>query len=129
MRRFLMTALACGLWAIGGPLAAEDGGTGTMEELAIFMTITTQPGQRDALVALWDTHLKGRAVGNDAQTRYVLALDVANPDVIHISEVYATKDAFEANAQAPWFADYMAEAGPLLAGEPAFHMTVPHWVK
>ncbi len=100
-----------------------------MAELALFMTITTQPGKRDELVALWDKHLKNRAAENDDQTRYVFALDMANPDVIHISEVYGSKAGFEANSQAPWFADYMAEAGPLLAGQPAFNIAMPHWVK
>ena len=100
-----------------------------MGEIALFMTIKTQPGKRAELVALWDKHLRDRAAGNDQQVRYVLALDMEDADTIRIAEVYATKAAFEANSQAPWFSDYMAEAGPLLATQPEFHMTTPHWVK
>ncbi|MEM7472006.1 MAG: antibiotic biosynthesis monooxygenase [Pseudomonadota bacterium] len=105
---------------------AEDMPTG---EVALFLTIKTQPGQRDALVALWDEHLKTRASENVDHVSYVLALDMNDQDTVYITEVYATQAAFEANTQAPWFATYMAEAGQLLAGEPGFAMANPHWVK
>ena len=98
-------------------------------ELALFLTITTQPGQRDALVALWDEHLKTRAAENVDHVSYVFALDMNDPDTVRITEVYATQAAFEANSQAPWFGAYMAEAGQLLAAEPDFAMASPHWVK
>ncbi len=98
-------------------------------EVALFLTVKTQPGQRDQLIALWEKHLKARAQENEAQIRYVIARDAADPDTLRITEVYATQAAFEANSQAPWFGEYMAEAGPLLAGQPEFHMGTPHWVK
>lgn len=48
--------------ALGSVTAlAEDKSSG---EVALFLTIKTQPGQRDALVALWDKHLKTRAAEN-----------------------------------------------------------------
>ena len=100
-----------------------------MNELALFLTIKTRPGKRDALVALWNTHLKPRAADNADQVRYVFALDLADPDTIRISEVYDTRAAFERNARAEWFKDYMAKAVPLLASEPDFAMASPHWVK
>lgn len=129
MRLLHPFALACLMALPTTPLAAQTTETETMAELALFLTIKTQPGKRNDLVALWERHLRDRARESDQQIRYVLALDMADPDTIRISEVYATKAAFEANAQAPWFAEYMAEAGPLLATEPEFHMTIPHWVK
>lgn len=36
----------------------------------------------------------------------------------HLFEIYRDQQAFAANAEAPWFAEYMAAAGPLLAAEP-----------
>ncbi|MEL6645903.1 MAG: antibiotic biosynthesis monooxygenase [Pseudomonadota bacterium] len=98
-------------------------------EVAVFLTIETQPGQRDALVALWDDHLRTRAEADDAHIDYIFALDMNDPNVVHITEVYTTQAAFQANAQSDWFASYMAEAGPLLAGEPGFAMASPYWVK
>lgn len=98
-------------------------------EVALFLTIKTQPGQRDALVALWDEHLKTRAEDSGDHVTYVFALDMADPNTVHITEVYATHAAFKANSQSPWFAAYMAKAGQLLAGEPGFAMATPYWVK
>jgi quinol monooxygenase YgiN len=98
-------------------------------ELALFLTIKTQPGQRDALIELWDEHLKTRASENIDHVSYVFALDMNDPDTVRITEVYATQAAFDANTQAPWFGAYMAEAGQLLAGEPEFAMARPYWVK
>lgn len=109
------------------PLAqAEETPSG---EVALFLTIETQPGQRDALVGLWDEHLRTRADEDDVHIDYIFALDMHDPNVVHITEVYTTQTAFQANAQSEWFASYMAEAGPLLAGEPVFAMASPYWVK
>lgn len=108
------------------PAQAEDARSG---ELALFLTIETQPGQRDTLVALWDEHLRTRAADNSDHVSYVFALDMNDPNTAYITEVYATQAAFEANAQAPWFGAYMAEVEPLLAAEPGFVMASPHWVK
>ncbi|NNE81128.1 MAG: hypothetical protein HKN18_12745 [Silicimonas sp.] len=115
--------------ALAAPVLAQSSKEYPTAEVALFLTVKTQPGQRDALVTLWEKHLQGRAAENDDQVRYVFALDMADPDTIRITEVYETQAAFEANSQAPWFADYMAEAGPLLAGQPEFHMARPHWIK
>lgn len=109
------------------PLAfAEEANSG---EVALFLTIETQPGQREALIGLWDEHLKTRAAEDDVHIDYIFALDMNDPNIVHITEVYTTQAAFRANAQSQWFASYMAEAGPLLAGEPVFAMASPYWVK
>ncbi|MEM9433615.1 MAG: antibiotic biosynthesis monooxygenase family protein [Pseudomonadota bacterium] len=123
----LKTAALAAAFALGLTSAqAEDM---PVAEVAVFLTIKTQPGQRQALVALWDEHLKVRATENSDHVSYVFALDMSDPDTAYITEVYATQSAFEANAQSPWFADYLAKASQLLAGEPGFAMGSPHWVK
>ncbi len=109
------------------PLAHAEGNYSG--EVAVFLTIETQPGQREALIGLWDAHLKSRAAGDNVHIDYIFALDMNDPNVIRITEVYTTQAAFQANAQSEWFASYMTEAGPLLAGEPAFAMADPYWVK
>ena len=100
-----------------------------MPELVLFLTVKTKPGQRDAVKALWEKHLKQRAAENEAQSGYVYAYDVEDQDIIRISEVYETKAAFEANAQSEWFSAYIQEAMPLLDGEPEIHIATPQWVK
>jgi hypothetical protein len=37
------------------------------------------------------------------------------------------QDALQQAAQAPWFAEYMGQAAPLLAGEPQVTMASPVW--
>ena len=100
-----------------------------MADLALFLTIKTQPGKRDEMIALWDKHLRDRAAANASQIGYVIARDMNDENTVRITEIYADKAGFEANAGQPWFADYMAEVGPLLAGEPEFSMGLPHWIK
>ena len=100
-----------------------------MEQVALFMTVRTQPGKRDALLALWEKHLKARAQKNDVQSHYVIARDLEDEDAIRFLEVYEDRVQLEANAAAPWFADYMVEAAPLLAGEPDVARAAPHWIK
>lgn len=116
-----LAALLCTPMAI-----AEEVPSG---EVALFLTIETQPGQRETLVGLWDEHLKARAAKDDVHIDYIFALDMNDPNVVHITEVYTTQAAFQANAQSAWFANYMAEAGQLLVGEPVFAMASPYWVK
>ena len=99
------------------------------KEVALFLTIETQSGKREALVGLWDEHLKTRAAEDDVHIDYIFALDMHDPNVVHITEVYTTQDAFQANAQSAWFVDYMAQVSPLLAGEPDFAMARPYWIK
>ena len=118
--------LACALVFGVTPALAGDGNHG---EVALFLTIKAQDGKRDTLVDLWDKHLKTRAAENDDHVSYVFAVDMQDPNTVYISEVYATQAAFQANSQSAWFGAYMAEVGPLLAGEPGFAMAAPHWVK
>jgi len=100
-----------------------------MAELAIFLTVKTKPGKRDALKALWEKHLKQRAAENEAQSKYIYAFDSQDENTVRITEVYETMAAFEHNSRAEWFSAYMNEAMPLLDGEPEFNMAVPKWIK
>ena len=87
-----------------------------MPKVAIIMKITTLPGQRDELRKLWDTHLRRRVETNSAQELYLVVEDATDPDALHLIEVYGDPDEMARNAQAPWFAEYLNAAGPLLAG-------------
>ncbi|MEM8925332.1 MAG: antibiotic biosynthesis monooxygenase [Actinomycetota bacterium] len=98
-----------------------------MGDLAMFITSKAQPGKRDELFDLYREILAPRAEGNDAQEVVVWAADQHDADTFYLFELYTDAESLGANAQSPWFADYMAKAGPLLAGEPDVGMANPRW--
>jgi quinol monooxygenase YgiN len=95
----------------------------------LILTVKTKPGRRDALRALWDEHLRPRAEANAAQELYLYAYDAQDPDTVHLVEVYSGTVAMQDNATAPWFADYMHAAAPLLEGRPRLITAQPQWAK
>ena len=98
-----------------------------MSKLAMVIKSRTQPGKRAEVAALYQQHLAPRAAANEQQELVVWCDDSHDPDVFYLFEIYANQEAMGANAQAPWFADYMAAAGPMLAAEPEVAMAVPTW--
>lgn len=89
-----------------------------MGELAMLIKTKAQPARRDDLFALYRELMAPRAEANLAQEVVVWCADQHDPDAFFLFEIYASGEAMGANAAAPWFADYMAKAGPLLASEP-----------
>ena len=69
-----------------------------MSKLALIVKTRTKPGARD-------------------QVR----------DVLYLFEVYRDQGTLQQAAQAPWFAEYMGQAAPLLAGEPQVTMASSVW--
>jgi quinol monooxygenase YgiN len=100
-----------------------------MAKLTLIVTACAQPGRRDDVRALWDRHLRPRAEANQAQELYLFCEDADDADAFHLVEVYTDPGAAQENARAPWFADYMREVGPLLAGRPRMISARPVWAK
>lgn len=100
-----------------------------MADVALFMTVRAKPGQRDALRAVWERHLKPRAAANPKQAGYYYCYAREHPDEIRICEYYTDETALEDNAISAFFQDFMAEAAPLMEGEPDVSMADPVWIK
>lgn len=100
-----------------------------MGELSIIVKTKTLPGKRDEIQRLYTDLMAPRAIENPFQEVVVWCADQHDPDVFYLFEIYTDAAAMGANAQAGWFADYMAKAGPLLAGEPEVAMASPVWSK
>lgn len=111
-------------WRRRAPVSTVDVMT---DKVAMIIRSTTQPGRRDEVFALYRELLAPRAEANDGQELVVWCDDQHDPDTFYLFEVYADAAAMGANAQAPWFADYLAKASPLLAGEPTVGMASPRW--
>lgn len=100
-----------------------------MGELAMIIKSKAQPGKRDELYDLYQREMAPRAADNEAQEVVVWCADEQDDDTFYLFEIYRDMASFGANAQTPWFAAFMAEAGPLLAGEPEVGMASPRWSK
>lgn len=98
-----------------------------MDKVAMIIKSTAAPGRREELFRLYQEHLAPRAEANDAQEVVVWCADQKNPDVFVLFEIYSNGEALGANAGADWFGAYMAQAMPLLAGEPEVVMAEPRW--
>ena len=98
-----------------------------MAKLALIIKSRTQPDRRADVYRLYREHMAPRAEENDSQEVVVWCDDAADSDAFYLFEIYRDQETFTANAQAPWFADYMAAAGPLLAAEPEVVMAAPAW--
>ena len=100
-----------------------------MEKLAMFISSRARPGKRDELYALYREHLAPRAEANPAQETVVWCADNDDEDAFMLFEVYNDPAAPGENAGADWFAEYMAAAAQLMAGEPKVAMATPRWWK
>ena len=98
-----------------------------MTKLAMIIKTTAAPGKRDELYQLYIERLAPRAEANQAQEVVVWCADQQDPDTFVLFEIYRDSDALGANASSEWFAAYMADAMPLLAGEPEVIMAEPRW--
>ena len=90
-----------------------------MSKMALFIKTRAKPGKRDALKALWETHLKPRAAANPAQEAYYFCFDNDDPDVLCLFEVYNDPAVLAENAASGFFAAY----------PPAVTVTKPLWIK
>jgi quinol monooxygenase YgiN len=78
-------------------------------------TMRTAPGRRDDVVAILLRDVDGlKAAGCDL---YLVGLSGADPDVIHVTEVWASKEHHAASLQLPATKAAIAEAMPMLTGE------------
>lgn len=89
----------------------------------------TQPGKREALRAAFERILGPRARDNAKQPLVMFCEDGSDPNSFVLVESYVNMAAMQENGQAPWFAEYMGAAMPLLSGQPEVTMLTPRWVK
>ncbi len=100
-----------------------------MSKLAMVIKTKAQPNRRRELQALYEELMAPRALENEAQEVVVWCADQHDEDTFYLFEIYRDAEAMGSNAQAPWFAEYMTKAGPMLAGEPEVAMATPVWSK
>lgn len=100
-----------------------------MSKTALFITHKTLPGKREAVQKLWEKHLQPRIAANPGHEAYFYCFDNNDPDVICVYQQYNDREASLAFVQSDWYAVYVAEVTPLLAGEPSIRVATPQWSK
>jgi quinol monooxygenase YgiN len=100
-----------------------------MDRTVMMISVRAMPGQRDRVRGLWDGHLRQWVAASRAQEVYLVVEDADDPDLLHLVEVYNDPQEMQRNAQAPWFADYLQQVEPLLAGSPQMRTGRPVWGK
>jgi quinol monooxygenase YgiN len=78
-------------------------------------TMRTTPAHRDDVVAILLRDVDGlKAAGCDL---YLVGLSETDPDVIHVTEVWASREHHAASLQLPATKAAIAEAMPMLTGD------------
>lgn len=100
-----------------------------MAPTALLITHLTQPGSRDAVEAVWRTHMAPAVADNSGHDAYFYRFDDTDPDVICAFQQYRSgEDAREFLATEAYRA-YEIEVAPLLNGPPEVRRLTPIWTK
>ena len=100
-----------------------------MSKVALFIYHRALPGRRADVQRVWLRHLQPHIDADPAHEAYYYCYDEADPDLICVFQQYADRAASEAFLANAFYADYLQEVTPLLAGPPEIHITAPIWAK
>lgn len=99
-----------------------------MPATAMIIRSKAKTGERDALRAAWERHLKRATEADSSRLLYLYCFDADDPDAYVLVEVFA-EGAAPPLPDAPFFQEFMREAGPLLDAMPAVQRTEVVWSK
>ncbi|WP_313334341.1 putative quinol monooxygenase [Sphingobium yanoikuyae] len=116
-RRDMLGLTAATLAATAIPAAAQE----AKPRYGLIGQMLSTPGKRDELVG----YLKDAIGAMPGCLSYVVALDIANPDAIWITEVWDSRESHAASLKLPAVRAAIAKARPIIAGFPQHFETVP----
>ena len=99
-----------------------------MAATAMIVRSKAKPGQRDALHAAWDTHLRAATESDDSRLLYLYCFDAEDSDAYVLIEVFRD-GASPPPPDAASFQDFMRDAGSLLDGMPSVQRSEVVWSK
>lgn len=100
-----------------------------MSKTALFIHHNTLPGQREAVRAVWEKHLRPAIAANSAHQAYFYCFDDNDPDSISVYQQYEDAAAQQDFVKGPFYKAYIDEVSPLLAGEPQIWTANVQWSK
>jgi quinol monooxygenase YgiN len=99
-----------------------------LNEYAVVIRHTTNPGRRDEVQRVWQRHMQPAIAANRDHEVYVYSFG-ADADTIVAFQVYSSAAAANAFLESPAYAAYEAEVADLLEGPPQVELLQPQWIK
>ena len=100
-----------------------------MSGVSIFIRHKALSGQRDAVHAIWDKHLRPAIESNPDHTSYHYGFDQNDPDTICVFQRYVSALAASDFLKSPAYGQYLEAVTPLLSGPPDVHSVHQVWAK
>jgi len=116
-RREIIVMGAAGAVMSAIPIAAQE----PLSRYGLIGQMLAKPGKRDELVG----YLKDATGAMSGCLSYIVALDMANPDAIWITEVWDSRESHAASLKLPVVQAAIAKARPIIGGFPQHFETVP----
>ena len=91
--------------------------------IAVFATVRAQPGKRAELIDAIRAHILPIVDDKEGTLEYRLHEDLRDPDLVHVYERYASKEAFIAHVKA--VGPRLNAMGDLMDGVPELHQATP----
>ena len=96
---------------------------------AVFITHSTEPGQRSSAEAVWNRILRPAIIANPHHLAYVYTLPVDEPNVIRAFQLYRNADDAAAFLRTPEYLEYADAVDEHLDGPPHVASAPAAWVK
>ena len=100
-----------------------------MTQIALFIRHKARPGQRAALLELWQRHVQDYVSASPGHLVYAYCEATDDPDVIEVFQLHADATCAQTFADRPWYAAYHQGTEALLAEPSQFRQAQPVWVK
>jgi quinol monooxygenase YgiN len=100
-----------------------------MANFGLFITHRTQPGQRDAVRAVWERYMRPAIAENPAHVDYFYGYSADDADVIRVFQRYVDRDASQDFLNHPSYQAYLDAVAPLLEGPPEVSEAAVMWSK
>ena len=84
--------------------------------VSLFVRIELKPGTRDAFLKRVKVHQNNVRTNESYCQRFDVLVPQDENDVVCLYEVYDDEAAFEKHNETPYFAEYRADTGPMVAG-------------
>lgn len=110
------------------PAEADAVASVAMVVTAMIVRSKAKSGERDALPAAWEKHLHAQTEADESRLLYLYCFDADDPDAYVLVEVFRD-GAGPPPPDAPFFQEFMRDAGPLLDGMPVVQRTEVVWSK